>query len=534
MPNLEQHYRYGIWRVAGHEMLEAFGEKELAEKLSSYRQSDNLSVLYLRGADWPGRLALSLELVYQAIKQHEANRMELEAHHMLAIVEGLAKQIQGAEERANVSQFGMTFPLANSPKQESQTGSPNLEAENVREPELDKGHEEGMGRQSISSWSDSDAYRQYQKAHKFKEHVERIYSLYSTEKTSFSEEAFQTLSVAEKKFRKWKNYIQELGSTYENELVFRYIESLETSFPVIKDKRVVLLPLPAPNAVGVAGLKERAERLRTLRTVSVLDDLHAMRGINVRTSTDGDYRLDDDVLPGNAQLRHTFNKILETLLLVYKQLSGRRAQDELRGLLLAALEREATVLVALETFEERLGSKFLEASQEKHVDTNVEAGLEDALEKILQANYKKVRDAEAAAETLQEQYFTFLDRVPFTVYNSLRAARLHRKTSLKGFNGSQQLESWKKIHEYLEAVILDYLHEKLDIVAFEPEPGMPYNSHLHQPYVESEEHVDFNTDEIIRVVNVGFCFAPGADATRYTEPPRDMEIITLPDVVLAQ
>ena len=384
-------------------------------------------------------------------------------------------------------------------------------------------------------------------------YAQTVHSLYDKKHADFNKEGFDEdvdqFEKARQKYKRWRAYVLELTATYEDELCFSFLDLLDTHFPVLKkkDRRVVTLPLTEFTEQGEEALKQQAGAIQTsVGGKDLQESLQALSKVNVRIGGDEFKRIDEDQIPDDAQARVFLKKTLDTLLLIYKQLEGRRPKLDMLKLLGWMLEREHTLYTPLSRFEACFGSLFLEQVKPGEGPAQPDAfehEINEQITEVLRKNYQQVTEARAIADKLQERYFDFLKKVLFRVYNSLREAHLHYKATLKNQFGDAdvraQLEAWGQVYQQLMDLTKNYLKEKLDIIPFVPialdeldeDEKSPdkvdfYDPARHEPYTEPERDENLQTDQIKRVVNAGFQYVP--------EDAEGPPYIKLADVILVR
>jgi hypothetical protein len=329
--------------------------------------------------------------------------------------------------------------------------------------------------------------------------------------------------TARERYLHWKAYLLELVTTYENDLLYEFTETLEDDRFHIKElKKMMILPLTQNETENEKQLKARAkdlsEEVDYLDIARFSEKLTGLKGVQVRRGTDGDYHLEESAFSTEmtSELRIFLKNFLDTLLMIYRQLRGKNFKEVFK-LLSGSSEPDRHIQTPMQKPDSAEVMAFV-FSGEPTPAWPLDPGV---LENMTQANYQHAQKAVDLAESLHKKYFAYLDKNLLRSLNDLKQARANYwQIAGERFSDYEStLKSWGEIFDVLIKLLSGYLEEHLHIQVIPCKRGDEYDPDRNTPTGPVETDGQLGPNQIKSVDEDGYQYTHG-DRLLVVKPAR--------------
>jgi len=383
----------------------------------------------------------------------------------------------------------------------------NSIAEIIKKYTISNDSEQRAQQQDSDKENESEQRVQQQDSEKEIDQRIEAYNLY-VEKLNFMKEHgydknIQQINTAQEKYQHWKSYLLKILKTVDDELCFEFLEILENN-NTEKDRKLLTFPININDRNNINLLYKLIDDIKYINKENIEDSLQQLPGVNIRTASDLDYRINDINMP--EPVRSIQKQFLNTILLIYKQLNNNIKKD-MSGLLSFMANEEQFLYKELKTFNDKEIIKFLFSDTISQTIPDLEKHLDNA-ENYLQENFQISLKAIEIADKFEKKYFSFLQNSLLKALTNIQESKNnYQKTLESDLNQySSYFTKWGIIYNQLINLFLDYLKEQLNIEPVDCKRGDVFNEDIHTPFLESEPDNELKNNTIKEVINAGFKF----------------------------
>jgi molecular chaperone GrpE (heat shock protein) len=317
-----------------------------------------------------------------------------------------------------------------------------------------------------------------------------------------NEKSIQTVADCRNKFNQLKSFLTHLAKTVDDDLIYEIIELLET-IDVDKDDRLLTFPLDIKNhEQNLTQLKQMAKDVSRIESIENFNDLLCIHLVNVRNGSDLDYRMNDQAMDSDSNLKAFMKHQLNTLLLIIKQLDN-KFKLSLNRMLIQTLELDHQLSIPLKTINtDSLVALWFDPAT-KDSDKKIQSVLSQA-DDIIRSNFSTASKLSEKVNQFEKRYFAFLNS--HLIKPLLELFSLHKSLKKRNVKNDLVVSKWVPMIESMIKIYMKYMKNVLSIEKISTKRGDIFDPDIHIPVSEGEPDSALDDNQIKSLISNGFIF----------------------------